>query len=425
VLALFAVTWAFTAYFCMYGFRKPFLAAEYAGYSFLGSNATLKTAFVISQILGYALSKVIGIRFCSEIHPSRRLYALIGLVAIAQLALLLFAILPLNLKVAAMFFNGLPLGMIWGLVVLYLEGRRTSELLLAGLSCSFILSSGWVKTIGLKLMSALELSEFWMPFATGALFFPLFVLSVWLLDQVPQPTSADIVARTERRTMTRRDRIAFFWHFAPGLTLLFVAYFFLTAYRDFRDNFAAELFNLMGYGGEPNVFATSETNVALGVLAALACLNLLQNNRWGLVGTFGLMSLGTALLAVGTLLFDRESISGLTWMVLTGTGAYLAYVPYGSILFDRLMASTRAAGTAVFAINLADSIGYAGSIGVMLTKDLALSNLNRLDFFRYLSYFMAVLGTLLLMMSCGYFLMRDRSDSAHLARQDASDHNAK
>ena len=55
-------------------------------------------------------------------------------------------------------------------------------------------------------------------------------------------------------------------------------------------------------------------------------------------------------------------------MILTGTGAYLAYVPYGSVLFDRLIASTRTVGTAVFAINVADSIGYAGSIGVMLTQ---------------------------------------------------------
>ena len=78
--------------------------------------------------------------------------------------------------------------------------------------------------------------------------------------------------------------MSFFRQFAPGLVMLFVAYFFLTAYRDFRDNFAAELFNLMGYGGEPDVFAKSETNVAFGVMVALAGLNLIRSNRWGLIG---------------------------------------------------------------------------------------------------------------------------------------------
>jgi hypothetical protein len=410
VLTLFAVTWAFTAYFCMYAFRKPFSAVSYEGYMFLDSRATLKTAFVISQILGYALSKFIGIRVCSEIHPSRRMVALITLVGISELALWLFAVLPANLKVIAMFLNGLPLGMIWGLVVLYLEGRRTSELLLAGLSCSFILSSGVVKMIALQLMERLALTEFWMPFATGLLFFPLFVLSVWLLNHVPRPSAEDMAARTQRKIMTSHDRLAFFRQFAPGLVMLFVAYFFLTAYRDFRDNFAAELFNLMGYGGEPEVFAKSETNVAFGVMAALAGLNLIRSNRWGLIAAFGIMSLGTALLALGTVLFDTQRISGLTWMVLTGTGAYLAYVPYGSVLFDRLIASTRAVGTAVFAINVADSIGYVGSIGVMLGKDVLLSSIDRLAFFRYLSYFMAVLGTCMLVLSCAYFLLGHQHD---------------
>ena len=42
-------------------------------------------------------------------------------------------------------------------------------------------------------------------------------------------------------------------------------------------------------------------------------------------------------------------IDGFWWMTLVGLGSYLAYVPYGSVLFDRLMASTGAIGTAVFA----------------------------------------------------------------------------
>jgi len=58
--------------------------------------------------------------------------------------LVLFALVPPVWKAAALFLNDLPLEMIWGMVVGYLEGRCTSELLLAGLSCSFIVSSGMV-----------------------------------------------------------------------------------------------------------------------------------------------------------------------------------------------------------------------------------------------------------------------------------------
>ena len=135
VLVFFALGAAFSTYFCMYAFRKPFSAGMYEGLTLLGTSVDLKTAFVISQIVGYTLSKYLGIKLCSEVTRGRRLCMLLGLVAIAQVALLLFAVLPLQLKVLALFANGLPLGMVWGMVVWYLEGRRTSELLLAGLSC--------------------------------------------------------------------------------------------------------------------------------------------------------------------------------------------------------------------------------------------------------------------------------------------------
>ena len=132
---LFAVVAAFTTYFCMYAFRKPFAAAKFDGLQFFGTAVSLKTALVISQIIGYAFSKYTGIKVCSEISPGRRAVTLVGLILAAETALVLFGILPDNLKFIAIFLNGFPLGMVWGLVVWYLEGRRTSDVLMAGLAC--------------------------------------------------------------------------------------------------------------------------------------------------------------------------------------------------------------------------------------------------------------------------------------------------
>jgi len=63
----------------------------------------LKTAIVISQIIGYALSKYIGIKVCSEITPGRRVFALIFLILWGEAALVLYGIVPNNLKVVAIF----------------------------------------------------------------------------------------------------------------------------------------------------------------------------------------------------------------------------------------------------------------------------------------------------------------------------------
>ena len=212
----YAIAASFSTYFCMYAFRKPFAAGQYAGLEFLGLD--LKTAFVISQILGYTLSKYIGIKICSETNRGKRAVSLVVLIFAAEAALLLFAVLPPSLKVAAIFLNGLPLGMVWGLVVWYLEGRRTSELLLAGLSCSFILASGIVKDIGRFLMSDFGVSEWWMPAVTGLCFLPPFLVSVWFLNRIPEPDDADVDARVEREPMDRTQRVAFVRHFLPGLT---------------------------------------------------------------------------------------------------------------------------------------------------------------------------------------------------------------
>ena len=77
------------------------------------------------------------------------------------------------------------------------------------------------------------------------------------------------------------------------------------------------------------------------------------------------------------------------------------------MLFDRLIASTGFVGTAVFAIYVADAIGYTGSIGVQLYKDLGQGDVSRFGFFRGYTYFMSVLGTVLLVASCAYFLAKD------------------
>jgi MFS family permease len=428
LFTLFAIATSFTTYFCMYAFRKPFAAAKYEGLAFfLGTTRIdLKTAFVVSQIIGYALSKVIGIRVCSEFSRGRRAVGLAVMIGLAALSLLLFAVLPNELKTVAIFANGLSLGMVWGLVVWYLEGRRTSEMLLAGLSCAFILASGVVKDVGIRLMSDFSIDQFWMPFATGLIFLPLFLISVYLLDQIPQPDDKDVLARVERKTMRRRERVEFVTRFAPGLVMLMIAYFFLTAYRDFRDNFGVEIFAELGYGEtETAIFTRSELWVAFGVLGALAALNLIRNNRLGLIGAFVIMAFGTALLGVGTLLLDAHRISGLTWMIMCGLGVYLAYVPYGSVLFDRLIASTRAVGTAVFTIYVADAIGYVGVITVLTSKDKFATNMSRLDFLRNMSYFMAILGTVLLVSSCLYFLLAHKHVAEPawegIAREDTGD----
>jgi len=117
VMGVYAIVASFTTYFCMYAFRKPFAAGTYEELKFMGTALDVKSAYVIAQIVGYTISKFVGMKFCSETGVRGRARLLVGLIVAAWLSLLLFAVLPGNLKVFAIFANGLPLGMVWGMYV--------------------------------------------------------------------------------------------------------------------------------------------------------------------------------------------------------------------------------------------------------------------------------------------------------------------
>ncbi|MFP6872158.1 MAG: DUF5690 family protein [Verrucomicrobiales bacterium] len=398
----YCIAAAFCTYFCMYAFRKPFGAATFEGLKFLDTEINLKTAFVISQIIGYTISKYMGCKFCSEIGRAYQAKALVAMIIIAELALLGFAVLPENLKVAAIFINGVPLGMVWGLVSRYLEGRKTAELLFAGLSCSYILASSSVKTVGGWTMES-GVTQFWMPATVGAIFLVPFFLSVFFLNQLPPPSEEDITSRSERTIMDGKGRAGFIRQFLVGMILLLVLYFFLTAYRDFRDNYMPEVFTAMGYASEPTLFSRADYPIAFGIMVVMALLNLAKNHRRGLLAVFAVMISGMFLMGIATLLKDMDKISGMWWMILIGFGAYLAYVPFGAVLFERVMASTKAAGTAVFAIYLCDAVGYTGSVGIQIYKDLGHPDLDYYQFLRMFTYAMAGAGTVLFLLSSVYF----------------------
>jgi hypothetical protein len=403
LFATYAVTMAFSTYFAMYSFRKPFAAAHFSGADI--GPLDLKSALIISQLLGYALSKMLGIKFNSEMKPSQRAWALVLLIAWAETALLLFAVLPPQGKVVAIFLNGLPLGTVWGVVFSFLEGRRTSEILGAGLSCAYVVASGAVKSIGKTLLEH-GISESWMPAVTGALFLPVFLAAVYGLSLLPPPNEADVAQRTHREPMGPDERRAFVRRYAFGLVLLVITYFFLTAYRDFRDNYAAEIWADLGRGDQAAVFTITELPIALSVMVVLGMLYLVKDNRRGLMLTYVIMASGALLVGAGTLLFDAGVIGPTTWMMAVGLGLYLGYVPYGSVLFDRTIAALGTVATAVFLIYVSDAVAYGGSVLVVLYKTLGQADISKLQFFRYFSYATSVTCLVALAISGRYFLRR-------------------
>lgn len=403
---LYATSAAFITYFSMYAFRKTFAVGSFQDIAGWPQGLDFKTVLILAQVFGYALSKFIGIKVISEMAHDRRAPAILALVMCSQLALVLFAVVPASMKPAMLFFNGLPLGMIWGLVFSFLEGRRVSEVLGAGLSVSFILSSGVVKSVGKWLMLEMGVSELWMPAMTGLLFTPLLFLGVYMLSRVPPPDEADRLERHVREPMNAAQRRAFFRSYMPGLVVLILSYMLLTGIRDFSDNFSAEIWTSLGFGDAPEVFSTTALWTSFLVLLPLGMVMLVKDNMRALMTNHMFILIGILGIGLSTLLFQQGSIEGATWMILHSTCVYLAYIPFNCLLFDRLLAAVEDKANAGFLIYMADSMGYAGSVGIMLYKQFFDVDLSWINFMIQSSYFISVVGAVLVAMSARYFHQR-------------------
>lgn len=407
VFMAWAIGSSFTTYFCMYAYRKTFAVGTFAGQNevpWIGAVDT-KIILIVAQVIGYCVSKFLGIKVVSEMRPSRRAWAIVAAIASSEVALVSFAVVPMPWAAVCLFLNGLPLGMVWGLVFGFLEGRRTSDGLGAALCASFIIASGFVKTVG-KLVLGWGVSEPWMPAFVGAMFFAPMMVFVWMLAQVPPPSEADKKERLERVPMDAAARWRFFKLVAPGLVLLTAAYVLLTAYRDFRDNFAREIWDALGYADQPEVLTTAEVPVAIGSLIAVALCMAIKSNRRALLAIHFALLGGALLVGASTLLFEMGAVGPGAWMMLVGLGLYVGYVPYNCVLFDRLIPAIGHVGTAGFLIYVTDAFGYLGSVGVMLYKNFGHASLSWLSFFKSFSHLTAWAGAALFVLSTLYFARR-------------------
>lgn len=349
----------------MYAFRKPFAAATFEQHTWAGLQ--LKSVLVISQLLGYMLSKFIGIKVVSEMKSGRRALAILGLIGLAQLALIGFAFVPIHLKWLMMFLNGLPLGMVFGIVLSYLEGRRQTEALSAVLCASFIISSGVVKSVGQWLMYEHQVSEFAMPMTVGFLFLPALLVAVWFLQKTPVPDASDENLRSVRAAMTRKERNHFLMEYWPGLALLVFVYVLLTVLRTARDDFGVELWRDLGVSQKPAVFAQSETLVAICVTLLNALAICITANLAAIRATLALMCGGFLLVIAAAAGQASESLSAMTFMVACGVGLYVPYVAFHTTIFERLIAASRLPNLG-FLMYLADAMGYLGYAAVLIVR---------------------------------------------------------
>ena len=386
LFVLWAGGTALFSYSLVYALRKPFTAAEFEGLQVYGMD--YKIAVSIIQLLGYVSAKLLGIKYISELRPEGRLKFIIGSAALSEISLIAFGVLPIPYNIVALYFNGLSLGCMWGVIFSFLEGRRTTDILASIMGVSMALSSGVAKSLGLYALNQLHVSEFWMPALIGAAAFPLLCFTGWMMTRFPRPTEADIASRSERFTLNGHQRWALFRRFMPLLILLFGANLLLTVQRDIKEDFIVCIIDVQTISSW--AFAQIDSIATFVLLAVFALLATTYNHLKVLCMLLILSTFGMGTLAFLGATEGNEHIPTTIWLFLQSLCLDIAYLSFQTIFFERFIACFKIKGNVGFFIITIDFVGYLGTLGLLLFKEFCASHIDWTSFYNHMSLFIGV-----------------------------------
>jgi len=281
-------------------------------------------------------------------------------------------------------------------------------------------SSGTAKSIGLFVVDILNVSEFWMPALIGAVALPLLAELGYILDHLPKPTAEDKALRVERVTLDRQQRWELFRNFAPVLTLLFFANLFLTVLQDVKEDFLVKIIDVNAAGLSSWVFAKVDGVVTLIILAVFATLALVKSHIKVLSTLLTLVIAGAVTLSFVAFNYDSLQLSPLVWLFIQSLCLYFSYLSFQTIFFDRFIACFRIRGNVGFFIAMVDSIGYTGTVLVLVFKECFNPNLDWLEFYNTMAGTVGIVCCTAFTVSLFYLMQRYRKGKRKEIREKAT-----
>ncbi|MCC8154444.1 MAG: DUF5690 family protein [Tannerellaceae bacterium] len=392
---------ALLSYTMVYALRKPYTAALFEGIQIFDMD--YKVVVTITQIIGYVLSKFIGIKLISELKKEKRLTYILFFGCAAEGSLLLFGWLPTPYNLGAMFINGLSLGCMWGILFSFLEGRRLTDILASLLGVSILFSSGLAKSAGLYVMNTWHVPEFWMPALVGGIALPVLIFLAWTLQKLPEPNQEDITLKSKRETMNSQARWQLYKEYLPFLTILFIANVVLVVLRDIKEDFLVNIIDVSGHSSW--LFAQIDTIITAIILTIFGLMVFIKDNLKALSILLILIILGMGCMTFISFNHSRLELSPITWLFIQSLCLYMGYLSFQTIFFDRFIACFRIKGNVGFFIAINDFLGYLGTVIVLVMKEMLSPDLNWRVFFDYLSASVGVICTISFIY-CLYYLQQ-------------------
>ena len=321
-------------------------------------------------------------------------------------------LLPTPFNVFALFFNGLALGCMWGVIFSFIEGRKVTDILASLLGVSMAVSSGMAKSLGLFVINTFGVTEFWMPALIGGLAFPLLVLMGWLLNKLPSPTDEDRALRSERVALNGEQRRQLFKSYMPLLIMLFFANLFITILRDIKEDFLVNIIDVSTISSW--LFAQVDGMVTLIILGIFAMMSLINSNYRVLIVLLSMVIGGAVTISYLAFNYDTLQLPTLYWLFIQSLSLYIVYLSFQTLFFERFIACFKIKGNVGFFIASIDFIGYTGTVCVLLFKEYCSPNIDWMQFYNQFSGWVGIVAGIAFIGSAIYLMQRYKMEKQNL-----------
>jgi hypothetical protein len=363
------------AYVCTYFWRYPiFLLPPEILTRPVWKHLDLQDCFSLAFVGGFGSSKLLGMQLLSSSMFFRhRLVILLSMVGMTMLVEGVGVwLLPVKGKVLSVFVSSFVQSWIYGAILTYLEGRQTTETLLALITAGTIAAGGLSRGTASMVLQWIPTSQaLVMPLAIGIVMGFLACILLCIADRQPKPSRQDLASRCPRPPVTPTQQAAFFRRYGYGVCPIYVAYALLLGVRSFRDFYAQPIFTAALEGIPPPSWVYLVVDLPGATLSAFViCAFQTYNDHFKALSTMLTVCMAFGgLVLLSTMCFRQQLVGGLFWQLCLGTGIYGSFGILTTAIHERLIAATRTVGTCTFLVLLGDACAYLVTIAILLARD--------------------------------------------------------
>ena len=156
------------------------------------------------------------------------------------------------------------------------------------------------------------------------------------------------------------------------------------------------------------------------ILAVFATLALVKSHIKVLSTLLTLVIAGAVTLSFVAFNYDSLQLSPLVWLFIQSLCLYFSYLSFQTIFFDRFIACFRIRGNVGFFIAMVDSIGYTGTVLVLVFKECFNPNLDWLEFYNTMAGTVGIVCCTAFTVSLFYLMQRYRKGKRKEIREKAT-----